>query len=125
MLVALVVACAPVPAAPPAVDDLDSAIEAARRARVRGPTEVLLAGRTTLLVQAGVAWIPPAEGRRLLRALGVAAKGEIAGLALFTGDGDVSFAILYWREGGSEDIPEFGADGWTRAPALDALRPRQ
>ena len=64
-------ACTQLPyTAPDTHSELRAAIEAARRVKTGGPAEVRLAERTVLLLQAGLEFIPPAQGGRLLRAMG-------------------------------------------------------
>lgn len=109
-----------------AVPELEAAIAAAQRARVSGPARVQLADRTVLLVSWNRSFIPPAEGERLLRALGesgtarpVSPKARLLGVVVHSDREGTEVAALYARGPGS--LPLLDVAGWRPAPALAAL----
>ena len=113
-------ACAPYTArVPDAAPDLRSAIEAAHQARIDGPADVRIAGRMVLRLQAGVAYVPPAEGERLLRSMGGRPRGKILGVVV---SGGSEIAVVYAKDPLVRDIPELEVAGWDQAPELGRFR---
>jgi uncharacterized membrane-anchored protein len=104
---------------------MHTALAAAQRVRVNGPAEVLLAPRLTLRLQPGLAFVPPAEGERLLRALGKPVRAGLLGVVVADAVGGTESAALYARAAGAPGIPELEVAGWEPAPALGLLAPRQ
>ena len=95
-----------------------AAIEAARAARVDGPAEVRLDGGAVLLLQAGLSYVPPAEGGRLLRAIGGRERERLLGVVVAAADQDSKVAALYAGTSRFDKIPEVEVVGWSHAPAL-------
>ena len=97
---------------------LRGAVESARLARVDGPAEVRLAGRTVLLLQAGLTYVPPAEGERLLRTIGAPARDLLLGVLVAGGTEASTVAAIYAGKSGGDGILEIEVAGWNPAPAL-------
>lgn len=122
-LLASLAACTHFPyTAPGTHAELRSAIEAAHKARIDGPGEVRLAERMALQLQAGLVYIPPAEGERLLRAMGQRTRDKLLGVVVTGAFDTARLAALYAREERQPGIPELEAAGWTYAPALVGFR---
>ena len=118
-LVGLLAGCTPfVFHAPDPEAALQRAIESARQARIDGPAEVRLAGRTVLLLQAGLTYIPPAEVARILRTIGAPARERLLGVVVAGNANASGIAAIYARNGGYDGIPEIEVTGWDPAPAL-------
>ena len=124
-LAVLLAGCAPAPPLPQDLAaELRAAVEAARRTRTEGPGEVRLAERMTLNLQAGVAFVPAAEGARLLRALGRPAREGLLGVVITQVAGGTEATALYARSERLPGIPELDIAGWEPAPGLAPLAPR-
>lgn len=124
-LLAALAACTHVPTTEPDTRsylELRAAMAAAHAARIHGPREVRLAGRMMLRLQEGLVYIPPAQGERLLRAVGKIPRQRLLGV-LVVGASDTTWvAVLYAREQGMPGIPELDVAGWDHVPALAGLR---
>ena len=120
LLAALLAGCA---GRPFPESDFRAAYETAYRARVEGPAVVSLAGKTTLRVQSGQAWVPTAQGAPLLRAIGMEPHPEMLGL-LVNAVRDPMVAIVYARDRRVPELPEVGLAGRRDAPDLAGFRPR-
>lgn len=109
--------------APEAGVELRSAIEKAHKAKIDGPAEVKLAGRRVLRLQWGLAYIPPAEGERLLLAMGDRPLGKILGVVISRASDTVEIAVIYAKE---ERIgfPDLEVAGWNKTPALAGFQRR-
>jgi uncharacterized membrane-anchored protein len=117
-------ACAPTIARAPDADlDLQRAIGTAHRVRIDGPAEVRIAGRMVLHLQAGLTYVPPAEGERLLRAMGERPRGKILGVVV-SGGAETGIAVVYAKEPLIGGIPDLEVAGWNQAPQLDRFRQR-
>ena len=110
--------------APNAHAELRAAIEAAHKARIGGPAEVPLADRTVLLLQAGLEFIPPSQGERLLRAMGEVPGERLLGVVVGGEPGAAEVAAIYARDRLDPALPELEIAGWNAAPALSGFRQR-
>lgn len=126
-LVLLLAGCAEIPRVVlDRASELSAALNGAYRVRVEGPAVVSLAPRLTLQLQPGIAFVPPAEGARLLRALGKPVRAGLLGVVVAdSSNGGTESAALYARGERGADIPELDVAGWESAPALGLLAPRQ
>ena len=123
-LVASLSACAPYALRAPDADlELRSAIETAHSVRIDGPAEVRIAGRMVLRLQAGLAYVPPAEGERLLRSMGTRPRGKILGVVV-SGGAETEIAVVYAKEQLIGGIPDLEVVGWNQAPELGRFRQR-
>lgn len=124
-LCSLCAGCAPYALRTPGPDaELQSAIESAHRARIDGPALVRIALRTELRLEAGFVYIPPAQGERLLRAMGKRPAKEILGVVISAAPDRTDLAVLVARGERIAGIPDLGVEGWSAAPALAGLRQR-
>ena len=103
--------------------EFQRAFAAAYKARVEGPAIVSIAGRTTLRVQSGQAWVPYAQAVALLRAIGEEQQPEMLGLLVNAVRAPV-MAIVYASDRRVPDLPGVGVAGWRDAPDLAGFRPR-
>lgn len=127
----------------------DAALSAARKARVGGPSEVKLADQATLKLPRGFIYIPPAEGKRLLVAMGNRIGNNVLGLVFPASEAQWFVVMQYHKSGYIKDddarewktdellkglrdgteqsnaerrtrgIPEVEIVGWVEAPAYD------
>lgn len=115
-------ACAPYTPRAPATDvDLQRAIETAHAARIDGPANIRIAGRMVLRLQAGHAYVPPAEGERLLRSMGERPRGKILGVVVSGGAG-TEIAVVYAKDQLIPGMPDLEVAGWNQAPELARFR---
>ena len=98
--------------------ELRSAIGAASEATIRGPALVRLAPKTVLELQADLVFVPPAEGVRLLRAIGQGRESKLLGLVISYGSHAPLVAAIYTTSRTDSEIPEIEVVGWNRSPAL-------
>lgn len=125
LLAASLAGCAPfVLHAPDSNAELRAALSAARRVAIGGPAEVRLADRTVLQLDAGFAFIPPAEGGRLLRASGRRTREYLLGVVVVSAPDAADIAALYSMDR-DPALPELRLDGWTSAPALAGFRQKK
>lgn len=121
---ALLSACAPFAFRAPDKDlDLQRAIETAHSVRIDGPAEVRIAGRMVLRLQAGLAYVPSAEGERLLRAMGQRPSGKILGVVV-SGGAQTEIAVVYAKDPLIRGLPDLEVAGWNQAPELARFRQR-
>ena len=124
-MLASLAGCAQIPWHTPESDaELRSAVAAAHEARIDGPAQVRIAGRTVLQLQIGLVYIPPAAGERLLRAIGERPLKEILGLVISSVPDSTEIAVLYARNERIPGIPDLEIAGWNAAPALAGFRQR-
>jgi uncharacterized membrane-anchored protein len=120
--VALLSACAPFVFRAPDTDlVLQRAIETAYSVRIDGPAEVRIAGRMVLRLQAGLAYVPSAEGERLLRAMGQRPSGKILGVVV-SGGAETEVAVVYAKDPLIRGFPDLEVVGWNQAPGLGRFR---
>lgn len=117
-------ACSQLPYVPSeASAELRAAIAAAHAAGVGGPGTVRLSERVVLQLQAGLVFIPPAQGGRLLRAMGESPGENVLGVVVSSSP-EAAVAVIYARDGDVSGVPDLEVAGWSRAPALGAFRQR-
>ena len=126
LLAVSLTACAPMLLQAPSASEMElrAAIEAARRVKTGGPAEVRLADRTVLLLQAGLEFIPPAQGERLLRAMGGVPGERLLGVVVGGEPGTAEVAAIYARDRRDPALPELRIAGWNAAPALSGFKQR-
>ena len=131
-----------------------SAVQAASKARVEGPTDVKLLDQATLKLPTGYVFIPAAEGKRLLVAMGNRVGNNLLGLILPQSEAKWFVVMQFHKTGFIKDddardwkadelldgikagtaetnqerrarnIPEIEIVGWVEAPAYDATKHR-
>lgn len=87
------------------------ALEAAHLVRVDGPADVRISDRAYVRVEEGSLWIPEAQGRALLRAMGQPGD-ELLGLVVAETASATWYAVI-------QDTNRIA--GWHEAPILRAL----
>ena len=130
--------------------EMKAAIEAAQKAQVSGPSDVKLADQAVLKLPQGFVYVPPAEGQKLLTAMGNRVGDGLLGLIFPDSDAEWFVAMRFMKSGyikdddakewktdelldqlkaGTEDtnkerrargFPEIEVVGWIEAPAYDA-----
>jgi len=132
----------------------NAAIQAASKAKVEGPTDVKLADQATLKLPKGYVYIPAAEGKRLLVAMGNRVGKDLLGL-IFPNSDAQWFVVMQFHKTGfikdddakewktdellesikqgtaasnkerrSRNMPEIEVVGWVEAPLYDAANHR-
>jgi uncharacterized membrane-anchored protein len=134
--------------------EMKAAIEAAQRAQVLGPSDVKLADQAMLKLPKGFVYIPPAEGQKLLTAMGNRGGEGLLGLIFPDSDSQWFVAMRFAKSGyikdddakewktdqllkdlkeGTEEsnqerrtrgFPEIEVTGWVEAPQYDAATHR-
>ena len=132
----------------------DAAFAAADKAATRGPSDVKLADQATLKLPKGYAYVPPAEGGRVLTAMGNRPGEGLLGLVFPESDDNWILVMRFAKTGyikdddardwktdellkglkeGTEEsnkerkqrgIPEIEVTGWVEPPAYDATTHR-
>ena len=111
----------PKPAPGSAETEGREAFKAARAALKVGPLQVPLAGQASLSLPADYAYIPPAEGGRLMRAMGNEAGDNFLGMVVpHLKDGSFSFYELSYEDAGY--IKDDDARDWKADALLQQLR---
>ncbi|TVO64978.1 DUF2167 domain-containing protein [Denitromonas ohlonensis] len=134
-------------------NELEAASIAATAAQITGPQHVMLGNQAQLALPNGFAFIPAAEGARLMRAMGNQTDDGFMGLVIgeqmagfmsvrydaagYIKDDDArdwdAEALLQNLKDGTEagnemrrqqGFPEFVVDGWVEAPRYDAAHQR-
>lgn len=131
-----------------------AAMQAARKVRVAGPSEVKLADQATFNLPQGFVFIPAAEAKRLLIAMGNRVGNNMLGL-VFPTSGERWFVVMRFHKSGyikdddaknwntdellaslkagteksnanrrERGIPEVEVIGWVEVPAYDATKHR-
>lgn len=130
--------------------EMQAAIDAARKAQVGGPSDVKLSDQANLRLPKGFVYVPPAEGQRLLKAMGNRAGDGLLGLIFPDSDAEWFVAMRFVKSGfikdddakewkvdellsglkeGTEEsnkerrargFPEVEVVGWIEAPKYDA-----
>ncbi len=110
------------PAAPPDPQvEIEAAFEAAGKALRRGPVELPMAGQGKLALPGGFAFIPPAEGARLMRAMGNSVDGDFQGMVVpHLEDGSFSFYEISYVPSGY--IKDDDAKDWKADDLMQRLR---
>jgi uncharacterized membrane-anchored protein len=98
-----------------------AAFKAAGAALQAGPRDIVLAGQVTLALPEGYAYVPPAEGARLMRAMGNSAGDSFQGLIVpRSRDDTFSFYELTYEAAGY--IKDDDARDWKADELLQQLR---
>ena len=134
--------------------ELKAAIETAQKAQVAGPSDVKLADQAVLKLPKDFVYIPPAEGQKLLTAMGNRAGEGLLGLVFPESDAQWFVVMRFIKSGyikdddakewktdellqglkeGTEEsnkerstrgFPEIEVTGWVEAPKYDATTHR-
>lgn len=134
--------------------EMKAAIDAAQKAQVAGPSDVKLADQAVLKLPKGFIYVPPAEGQKLLNAMGNRVGEGLLGLVFPDSDAEWFVAMRFLKSGyikdddakdwktdellqglkeGTEEsnkerrtrgFPEVEIIGWIEAPAYDAATHR-
>jgi uncharacterized membrane-anchored protein len=83
--------------------ELKGAIEAAQKAQVAGPSDVRLADQALLKLPKGFVYIPPAEGQRLMQAMGNRVGEGLLGLIFPESDAQWFVAMRFLKSGYIKD----------------------
>ncbi len=94
--------------------EIDAAFEAAKQTAVQGPSDVKLADQATLKVPEGFVYVPPAEGKRIMTAMGNRVGAGLLGL-VFPGDDSNAnwFVVMSYVDSGyirDDDAKDWNAD---------------
>ena len=95
-----------------------SAIVAAQEKTIHGPATVRVASKMLLYLQADLAFIPPAHGERLLRAIGQARQAKLLGIVISDRSPGAVIAVIYAADSGESGFPELEVVGWKETPEL-------
>jgi uncharacterized membrane-anchored protein len=134
--------------------ELKAAIEAAQKAQVPGPSDIKLADQAVLKLPKNFVYIPPAEGQRLMQAMGNRVGEGLLGLIFPDSDAQWFVSMRFLKSGyikdddakewktdellkdlkeGTEEsnkerstrgFPEIEVTGWVEAPKYDAATHR-
>lgn len=75
--------------------EMKAAIEAAQKAQVSGPSDVKLADQAVLKLPKGFVYVPPAEGQKLLTAMGNRVGDGLLGLIFPDSDAEWFVAMRF------------------------------
>jgi uncharacterized membrane-anchored protein len=94
--------------------EIEAAFEAAKQTAVQGPSDVKLADQATLKVPEGFVYVPPAEGKRIMTAMGNRVGAGLLGL-VFPGDDPNAnwFVVMSYVDSGyirDDDAKDWNAD---------------
>ena len=94
--------------------EIDAAFEAAKQTAVQGPSDVKLADQATLKLPEGFVYVPPAEGQRIMAAMGNRAGAGLLGLVFPGDDADANwFVVISYVDSGyirDDDAKDWNAD---------------
>jgi uncharacterized membrane-anchored protein len=94
--------------------DIEAAFEAAKQTAIQGPSEVKLVDQATLKLPEGFVYIPPAEGQRIMTAMGNRVGTGFLGLVFPGDDADASwFVVIGYVDSGyirDDDAKDWNAD---------------
>jgi len=94
--------------------EIEAAFEAAKQTAVQGPSDVKLADQATLKLPEGFVYVPPAEGQRIMAAMGNRAGSGLLGLVFPADDPDANwFVVMSYVESGyirDDDAKDWNAD---------------
>ncbi len=99
--------------------ELQAAIEAARKAQVTGPSDVVLADQAVIKLPKGFVYVPPAEGKRLLTAMGNRTGDGLLGMIFPESDAEWFVAMRFMKSG---YIKDDDAKEWKTDELLDQLK---
>ena len=94
--------------------EIEAAFEAAKQTAVQGPSDVKLADQATLKLPEGFVYVPPAEGKRIMTAMGNRAGAGLLGLVFPSDDPNANwFVVMSYVESGyirDDDAKDWNAD---------------
>jgi uncharacterized membrane-anchored protein len=94
--------------------EIEAAFEAAKQVAVRGPSDVKLADEATLKLPEGFVYVPPAEGERIMTAIGNRSGPGLLGLVFAADDADANwFVVMSYVDSGyirDDDAKDWNAD---------------
>jgi uncharacterized membrane-anchored protein len=94
--------------------EIEAAFEAAKGTAVRGPSEVKLADQAAMKLPEGFVYVPPAEGRRVMTAMGNRVGAGFLGLVFPGDDPDANwFVVMSYVDSGyirDDDAKDWNAD---------------
>ena len=91
------------------------ALDGSRRAE--GPAEIRLAPYTLLKVARTLIFLPPAEGLKLMQALGERPGAEVLGVVLANTEETPRMLVIFAKSRDARGMPEIELVGWDEAPA--------
>ena len=94
--------------------EIEAAFEAAKQTAVQGPSDVKLADQATLKLPEGFVYVPPAEGQRIMTAMGNRVGAGLLGLVFPGDDPDANwFVVMSYVDSGyirDDDAKDWDAD---------------
>jgi uncharacterized membrane-anchored protein len=99
--------------------EMQAAIDAARKAQVSGPSDVKLADQAILKLPKGFVYVPPAEGRKLLTAMGNRVGDGLLGLIFPDSDAEWFVVMRFMKSG---YIKDNDAKEWKTDELLSGLK---
>ncbi len=94
--------------------EIEAAFEAAKPAAVPGPSEVKLTDQATLKLPEGFVYVPPAEGKRIMTAMGNRVGAGLLGLVFPADDPEANwFVVMSYVDSGyirDDDAKDWNAD---------------
>jgi len=112
--------------------EIEAAFEAAKQTAVQGPSDVKLADQATLKLPEGFVYVPPAEGQRIMTAMGNRVGAGLLGLVFPGDDPDANwFVVMSYVDSGyirDDDAKDWDADellGNLKAGTEEANRDRK
>ena len=104
----------------PKAVEIEASFEAGLAASTKGPATVPLVDQATIKIPANEAFVPKAEGMRILRALGNSEIPELVGVVVGLGDDDQWIVVIrYINEG---YIRDDDAKNWNADDLLSSIR---
>ena len=130
--IAAFLAATAAPAQGKADAEIEAAFEAAKQTAVQGPSDVKLADQATLKLPEGFVYVPPAEGKRIMTAMGNRVGAGLLGLVFPGDDPDANwFVVMSYVDSGyirDDDAKDWDADellGNLKAGTEEANRDRK
>ena len=80
-----------------------------------------LAPRVSLKVPRHLAYLPPADGVKLMSALGERPGAEVLGVVVTRSDAPPRMMIIFARSRDAQGVPELDFVGWDEVPQVGAL----
>jgi uncharacterized membrane-anchored protein len=86
-----------------------------------GPVEVHLAPRISLKVPRHLAYLPPEDGVKLMRALGERPGAEVLGVIVTRSDAPPRMMIIFAKSRDAQGVPALDFVGWDEVPQIGGL----
>ena len=86
-----------------------------------GPVEVELAPRVSLKVPRYLAYLPPEDGVKLMRALGERPGAEVLGVIVTRTEAPPRMMIIFAKFRDAQGSPELDFVGWDEVPQIGSL----